>query len=189
MVSILWSEAEMTQQSSTSARFLHLRILNRREEDRRVKKKRSVSIFQENQWFSLQLTLYNNSKSGLLTQPGWGIRKVVDLFHDLINLLGKADKHAAETDLDPAELEEINTIDFLGLTEEEIDDERKEWVDLMSDNLVTASVDNIAAVNSATLPFSAQLLNTLIPGFREKVDSAENFDNFLAPVGLSICVF
>ena len=105
--------------------------LNWREEDWRVKRKRSVSIFQENQWFALQITLYNNSKSGSLTQPGQGIRKVVDLFHDLIDLLGKADKHAAETDLDPAELEEINTIDFLGLTEEEIDDECKEWVDLM----------------------------------------------------------
>jgi hypothetical protein len=62
----------------------------------------------------------------LQIQPGRGIRKVVDLFHDLINLLGKADKHAAETDLDPDELDEINTIDFLGLTEEEIDDECKE---------------------------------------------------------------
>jgi hypothetical protein len=72
------------------------------------------------------LTLYGNSKSGLQTQPGRGIRKVVDLFHNLINLLDKADKHAAETNLDPAELEEINAIDFLGLTEEEIDDECKE---------------------------------------------------------------
>ena len=64
--------------------------LNRQEEDQRVEKKRSVSMFHENQWFSLQLALYNNSKSGLLTQPGQGIWKVVDLFHDLINLLGKA---------------------------------------------------------------------------------------------------
>jgi hypothetical protein len=71
-------------------------------------------------------TLYDNSKSGSQTQPGRGIRKVVDLFHDLIDLLGKADKHRAETDLDPDELEEINAIDFLGLAEEEIDDERKE---------------------------------------------------------------
>jgi hypothetical protein len=78
----------------------------------------------------LQFTLYDNSKSGSQTQPGRGIRKVVDLFHDLIDLLGKADKHGAETNLDPDELEEINAIDFLGLTEEEIDDERKELVDL-----------------------------------------------------------
>ena len=99
--------------------------LNQLEEDRRVKK-RLVSMFQGGKRFSLQLTFYNNSKSGSQTQPGRGIRKVVDLFHDLIDLLGKADKHAAETALDPAELEEINDIDFLGLTEEEIDDERKE---------------------------------------------------------------
>ena len=74
----------------------------------------------------LQFTLYDNSKSGSQTQLGRGIRKVVDLFHDLIDLLGKAEKHTAETELDPDELEEINNIDFLGLTEEEIDDERKE---------------------------------------------------------------
>ena len=44
----------------------------------------------------------------------------------------RQDKHTAETNLDPAESEEINAINFLGLTEE-IDDEHKEWVDLMSD--------------------------------------------------------
>ena len=69
---------------------------------------------------------FNDSKLCSQTQPGRGIRKIVDLFHDLSDLLGKADKHAAETNLDPAELEELNTIDFLGLTKEEIDDERKE---------------------------------------------------------------
>lgn len=79
------------------------------------------------------LTHFNDSKLCSQTQPGQGIRKIVDLFHDLSDLLGKADKHAAETNLDPADLEEINTIDFLGLTEEEIDEERKEWVALTSD--------------------------------------------------------
>ena len=80
----------------------------------------------------LQFTLYDNSKSNSPTQPGRGIWKVVDLFHDLVNLVGKAEKHTAVTELDPDELEEINNIDFLGLTEEEIDDERKEWVYLMT---------------------------------------------------------
>ena len=70
----------------------------------------------------------------MFPNPAWlGNPKIVDLFHDLSDLLGKADKHAAETNLDPAKLEDINTIDFLGLTEEEIDDERKEWVALTSD--------------------------------------------------------
>lgn len=78
------------------------------------------------------LTYFNDSKLCSQTQPGRGIRKIVDLFHNLSDLLGKADKHAAETNLDPAELEEINIIDFLGLTEEEIDDERKEWVDSLN---------------------------------------------------------
>jgi hypothetical protein len=74
----------------------------------------------------LQFTLYDNRKSNSQTQPGRGIRKVVDLFHDLVDLVGKAEKHIAVTELDPDELEEINNIDFLGLTEEEIDDELKE---------------------------------------------------------------
>jgi len=129
------------------------------------------------------LTHFNDSKLCSQTQPGRGIRKIVDLFHDLSDLLGKADKHAAETNLDPAELEEINTIDFLGLTEEEIDDERKEWVDLTSDfgdNFVTASGN----LNSRKRCYVAvQLLNTLIPGFQEKIDNAEDLDTCLAPVG------
>lgn len=53
----------------------------------------------------------------------------------------------------------------------------------MSDNLVTASVDNICSRKRCHV--AIQLLNTLIPGFREKVDNAEDLDNFLAPVGLS----
>ena len=57
----------------------------------------------------------------------------------------------------------------------------------MSDNLVTASVDNICSRKRCHV--AIQLLNTLIPGFQEKVDNAEDLDNFLAPVGLSICMF
>lgn len=130
MVSILRQEIipnQMTQgHGSTSARFLHSRKLSIGERKTGERRKGQCPCSQKTNDFFLQFTLYNNSKSGSQTQPGRGIRKVVDLFHDLIDLLGKADKHGAETDLDPTELEEINAIDFLGLTEEEIDDERKE---------------------------------------------------------------
>lgn len=114
------------------------------------------------------------------TQPGRGIRKIVNLFHNLSDLLSKADKHAAETTLDPIELEEINNIDFLGLTEEEINDEH-EWVDLnfdFGDNFVTVS-DN----SRKQCYVAVQLLNTLIPGFQEKINNAEDLDTCLAPVG------
>jgi hypothetical protein len=40
--------------------------------------------------------------------------------------LAKAGKHAALTSLDATELAEIDQIDFVGLTEEEIEEERKE---------------------------------------------------------------
>jgi hypothetical protein len=58
----------------------------------------------------------------------------------------------------------------------------------MSDNLVTASVD-INDYSRKRCHVAVQLLNTLIPGFQEKVDNAEDLDNFLAPVGLFICTF
>jgi hypothetical protein len=128
MVSILWQEVtpnqtRLTQQghSSTSARFLLSRKLSIGERKTGERRKGQCPRSQKTNDFFLQFTLYDNSKAGSQTQPGRGI-----LFHDLIDLLGKADKHGAETDLDPDELEEINAIDFLGLTEEEIDDERKE---------------------------------------------------------------
>lgn len=50
----------------------------------------------------------------------------MDLYHDLPELLSKASKHRAATSLDPTELAEIDRIDFIGLTEEEIEEERKE---------------------------------------------------------------
>ena len=62
------------------------------------------------------------------TQPGWGIRKIIDLFHDLPELLDKADKHFMSQGLEPDEMEKIDSDDFLGLTQEEIDKEHQEYV-------------------------------------------------------------
>lgn len=82
-----------------------------------------------------------------LTQPGWGIRKIIDLYHDLPDLVDKAKKYAAICMLDPREIEEIDSIDFVGLTEDQIEDERKECVTIPCDIDVTdpsVSVTSIA---------------------------------------------
>jgi hypothetical protein len=63
-----------------------------------------------------------------LTQPGWGIWKIVNLFHDLPELLEKADRHDEAQSLEPDELEEHNSIDFKGMTQEQIDKECQEYV-------------------------------------------------------------
>lgn len=62
------------------------------------------------------------------TQPGRGIRKIVDLYHDLPTLLNKARKHQS-TVLAPRSTrnQEEDRIDFIGMTEEEEDEERKEY--------------------------------------------------------------
>jgi hypothetical protein len=61
------------------------------------------------------------------TQPGRGIRKVVDLYHDLTDLMHKANKYSATlTEPSPARIMELESIDFVGMTEVEIEDEQKE---------------------------------------------------------------
>ena len=67
-----------------------------------------------------------NRKGSSPTQPGRGIRKIVDLFHELSDLADKAGKHCA-SDTVP-EMDSINSQDFDGLTEADINEERKEYV-------------------------------------------------------------
>ena len=62
------------------------------------------------------------------TQPGRGIRKVIDLYHDLPVLLDKADKHAVSQRLTLIEREENDDIDFVDMTESDIEEERQEYV-------------------------------------------------------------
>jgi hypothetical protein len=50
----------------------------------------------------------------------------MDLYHDLAELVEKAGKHAAASSLDAVELAELDRIDFIGLTKDEIDEEQKE---------------------------------------------------------------
>jgi len=57
----------------------------------------------------------------------------VDLYHNLPDLLDKAEKHAEIEDLEPDELEERDCSDFAGMTQEQIDEECLEYVIVMCD--------------------------------------------------------
>ena len=86
-----------------------------------------------------------------LTQPGRGIRKVVDLYHDLTNLLSKARKQCTLDGLSRESIDETDRNDFIGMTEEEIEEERKEYA-LRYVSAVTASdMSLFPAANGATL--------------------------------------
>jgi hypothetical protein len=67
-----------------------------------------------------------NRKGSSPTQPGQGIWKIVDLFHELSDLADKAGKFCASQTA--PEMDSINSCDFDGLTEKAIDEERKEYV-------------------------------------------------------------
>ena len=69
-------------------------------------------------------------KPASATQPGQGIRKIIDLFHDLPELLDKADKHAMSLRLSPAEMARIDNSELAGMTQDDIEDERQEYVDV-----------------------------------------------------------
>jgi len=62
------------------------------------------------------------------TLPGQGIWKIIDLYHDLPDLVAKADKHAtmSTTTLHPEDIDDTDSNDFAGLTEEQIEEEKKE---------------------------------------------------------------
>lgn len=65
------------------------------------------------------------------TQPGRGIRKIVDLYHDLSDILGKARKlHIVLNERNPERIEEMNRIDFIGMSEDDIEEEQKEYAHL-----------------------------------------------------------
>ena len=87
-----------------------------------------------------------------LTQPGWGICKIIDLYHDLPDLVDNAKKYAAIRMLDPREIEEIDCIDFVGLTEDQIEDECKECVTKPCDLGVTDTSVSVLAASIATEP-------------------------------------
>jgi hypothetical protein len=86
------------------------------------------------------------------TQPGRGIRKIVDLYHDLTVLLIKARKQSVTNALDREALKEMDRSDFRGMTEEEIEEERKEYVMRHVKRLAFHGLPITPAANGATLP-------------------------------------
>lgn len=74
---------------------------------------------------TLNLYILADSKTSP-TQPGRGIRKIVDLYHDLTILLSQARKQCARNGLSSERIEEMDRDDFVGMTEEDIEEERKE---------------------------------------------------------------
>jgi len=60
------------------------------------------------------------------TQPEQGICKIVDLYHDLPDLVEKANRHLPN--IPQSEREEMDNIEFAGLTKEAIEDEHKEYI-------------------------------------------------------------
>ncbi|KAN0116023.1 hypothetical protein V8E52_006329 [Russula decolorans] len=95
------------------------------------------------------------------TQPGRGIRKIVDLFHDLTVLLDQARKQSTMNGLSREKIEEMERGDFVGMTGEEIEEERKD---------------------RKRCHTALKLLNTLIPGFEQKADAADNIGHYCAPL-------
>jgi|SRR5450756_825353 hypothetical protein len=85
------------------------------------------------------------------TQPGRGIRKIVDLYHDLSDLLNKAKKHSTiVNELNPAMIEEMDRIDFVGMSEDEIEEEQKEYARALTCDL--GVTDTTSAANGVTQP-------------------------------------
>jgi len=56
----------------------------------------------------------------------------MDLFHDLPDLLDKANKHNEAQSLEPDKLERHDRSNFQGMTQEQIYEEHQEYVIMMS---------------------------------------------------------
>ena len=67
-----------------------------------------------------------NRKAQSLSQPGRGIRKIIDLYHDLPDLLDKAKKHANLLSPDMSSRRDSDEAELLGMSKQEINKERKE---------------------------------------------------------------
>jgi hypothetical protein len=65
-------------------------------------------------------------KDGSLTQLGWEICRIMDLYHNLPNLVEKASKHLPS--VIQSERDEIDKIEFVGLSDEAIEEECQEYV-------------------------------------------------------------
>ena len=61
------------------------------------------------------------------TQPGQGIQRLVDLYHDVPKVIIKANKYSTiQNKFNPAIIEDLEKSDFAGMSKDKIEEERKE---------------------------------------------------------------
>ena len=109
-------------------------------------------------WFVTKVQCYDIStsrKASSLMQPGWGIRKIINLYHDLPNLVEKAGKHMLN--IMQSKIEEMDRIEFAGLSDDVIEKECKEYVCWCLRLILGVTHHVIPAIGIAT-----QLSNSLI---------------------------
>ncbi|KAH9968066.1 hypothetical protein BC827DRAFT_468134 [Russula dissimulans] len=113
----------------------------------------------------ITLHVFDNRKEVSPTQPGRGIRKIIDLYHDLPDLVDKARSYAGKNRFSSEDIDEDGGNEFWGMTEEEIDSEREHR-------------------DRKRCHVAPKLLNKLIPGFEEKATAAdsETLSSFCAPL-------
>jgi hypothetical protein len=116
------------------------------------------------------------------TQLGQGIQKIIDLFHDLPELLDKADKHAMSLRLSPAEMAKIDSSKLAGMTQDNIKDKRQEYIHHHCDE-VSHFMTNSHTVGRCKCCYNAlKKLNRLIPNFEQNAYAAENVNIYYAQV-------
>ena len=127
-----------------------------------------------------------NRKASSPTQPGQGIRKIVDLFHELSDLVDKARKYC--TSNTAPKMGSMDSQDFDGLSEEAIEEEQKEYIHVMINACDLGMTDNVQCLCNSSWQcchVAMTLLNKLIPNFKERAMAAENINSFCSPVCIS----
>ena len=122
-------------------------------------------------------------KGSSTTQPGHGIRKIIDLYHDLPNLVEKANKHLSN--IPQSEREEMDNLEFTGLSKEAIEDELQEYVVCLWLIWVHATyMWHVTPWNTSCrhCHTALKLLNMLVPNFESRADMTDNLEFFCAPV-------
>ena len=94
------------------------------------------------------------------TQPGWGIHKIVDLYHDLPDLVEKANKHLPN--IMQSKREEMDKIEFAGLSDEAIEDEHQEYVYDSDDALIEPCDLGVTHLVTPAVGVATQLSNSSI---------------------------
>lgn len=82
--------------------------------------------------------------------------------------------------LSPAERKKLDSSDFVGMTEGDIEEERREYVAFKVVAVVTC--DSTSHHSRKRCYHALEKLNKLIPGFEQKAKAAEHLNTYCAPV-------